>query len=292
MKYYSKYFFAATLTSTLFIACTKDQLLKNRAEQSITDADLTRVRFIHASSTNQINTVSPVLPATPAAAMNFFINGVRLNAITTASLTFTTAYGGAFPGAAISFAGSANGNNVFDYAAIPSGATRVSGAIFRLTGGSSADTVASTVFNFNKLQKYTVVAADTFPNQRFFAYEDNFITPDTGNYSIRLINLGANVVSGAATAVDLFSRRRQANIVSNVAYKGASDFVESKVANLFNGVLTTTDTLEIRAAGTTTILVQLNGFFPVRTRVYTIVSRGSSTNVSPRNLSAAGYLNR
>lgn len=292
MKHYFKLFISFILVCMLCTACTKDQLVTNRAEQNITQADMAMVRFLHASSANQINTVSPVVASTAPAAMNFFINGVRLNGISSATQTFTTAYGGAFPGATISFAGSANGNNVFDYAAIPSGPTRVAGAIFRLTGGTSADTVASTIFSFNKWQKYTVVAADTFPNQRFFAYEDNFSVPDTGNYAIRLINLGANVVSGTATSVDLFSRRRQANIVSNIAYRGASAFVESRVANLFNGVLTTTDTLEIRASGTTTALVQLNGFFPVRTRVYTIVTRGSSTQASPRNLNAAGYLNR
>ncbi|MCA6472068.1 MAG: hypothetical protein IM548_00520, partial [Chitinophagaceae bacterium] len=79
------------------------------------------VRFIHASSANQINTTTPIVAATAPAAMNFFIIGVRLNGISTSTQTFTTAYGGAFPGGSISFAGSANGNNVFDYAAIPSG---------------------------------------------------------------------------------------------------------------------------------------------------------------------------
>jgi hypothetical protein len=292
MKYYSKFLLAGTTAALVLVACTKDQLQKNRVDQILTGSELTEVRFIHASSANQINTVSPVVAATPAAPMNFFVNGVRLNAISTAVQTFTTAYGGAFPGAAMAFAGSANGNNVFDYAAIPAGPSRVAGAIFRLTGGTSADTVMSNSFTFNKGQKYTVVAADTFPNQQFFAYEDNFTTPDTGNYAIRFINLGANVVGNAATAIDVYSRRRGANLVTNVPYKGASTFVQSAVSTLFNGVFLTNDTLEIRAAGSTTNLLQINGFFPVRTRVYTIVTRGSSRQVAPRNLAVAGYLNR
>lgn len=293
MKYNIKHILVGVGFSLAIVACSKDQLTINRVDQNLANLDVAQVRFVHASSANQINTVSPVLPNTAVPNINFFVNGERLNGLTTATQTFTTAYGGAFPGAAMAFAGSANGNNVFDYATVPSGAVRIAGAIFRVAGGgTAADTVLSTSLSFNKGQKYTVVAADTFPNQRFFAYEDNFATPDTGNYAIRLINLGANVVSGNATAIDLYSRRRQANLVSNIPYRQASAFVESSVANMFNGVLTTTDTLEIRPAGSTTTLVQLNGFFPVRTRVYTIITRGSSTLPSPRNLAAGGYLNR
>ncbi len=280
--------------SAVIVACTKDKLLEVRAEQTIEDKDLAQVRFIHALSSNAINTVTPVVAATTPPAMNFFVNGVRLNAISSASATFTTAYGGSFPGTAIAFASSANGNNVFDYAAIPAGPSRVTGAMFRLTGASAADSVVSTTLNFDKWKKYTVIAADTIPNQRFYAFEDVFVTPDTGNYAFRFINMALNIpsVGAAPTAIDVFSRRRQANLVSNIAYRGASAFVESRVTNLFNGVATTTDTLEIRAAGTTIPLVQINGFFPVRTRVYTFIARGVSTNVAPRNLNVAGFLNR
>lgn len=280
--------------SALIVACTKDKLLEVRAEQTIEDKDLAQVRFIHALSSNAINTVSPVVAATAPPAMNFFVNGVRLNAISSASATFTTAYGGSFPGTAIAVAGSANGNNVFDYAVVPAGASRVTGAMFRLTGASAADSVVSTSLNFEKSKKYTVIAADTIPNQRFYAFEDVFVTPDTGNYAFRFINMALNIPSAGAapTAIDVFSRRRQANLVSNIAYRGASTFVESRVTNLFNGVATTTDTLEIRAAGTTIPLVQINGFFPVRTRVYTFIARGVSTSVAPRNLNVAGFLNR
>lgn len=280
--------------AVFIVACTKDKLQQNRAEITINDKDLAQVRFIHALSSNAINSVTPVVAATAPPAINFFVNGVRLNAISSASQTFTTAYGGAFPGTSIAFAGATNGNNVFDYAAIPAGPSIVTGAMFRLTGASAADSVLSTPFIFFKWKKYTVIAGDTIPNQRFYAFEDVFVKPDTGNYSIRFINMAMNIpsVGAAPTGIDVFSRRRQANLVSNIPYRGASAYVESSVANLFNGVLTTTDTLEIRAAGTTIPLVQINGFFPVRTRVYTFVARGVSTNVAPRNINVAGYLNQ
>ncbi|MEI6263697.1 MAG: DUF4397 domain-containing protein [Sphingobacteriia bacterium] len=280
--------------ATLIVACTKDKLILSRSETDYSSTDVAEIRLIHALSSNSINTVTPVVAATAPPAMNFFVNGVRLNAISSASQTFTTAYGGSFPGTAITFAGATNGNNVFDYAVVPSGPSRVTGAMFRLTGASAADSVVSTSLSFDKGKKYTVIAADTIPNQRFYAFEDVFVTPDTGNYAFRFINMALNIpsVGAAPTAIDVFSRRRQANLVSNIAYRGASAFVESRVTNLFNGVATTTDTLEIRAAGSTVPLVQINGFFPVRTRVYTFIARGVSTTVAPRNLNVAGFLNR
>jgi hypothetical protein len=294
MKKIISFSFLTMSIATLIVACTKDKLILSRSEVVYSNDEVAEIRLIHALSSNAINTVSPVVAATAPPAMNFFVNGVRLNAISSASATFTTAYGGAFPGTSISFAGATNGNNVFDYAVVPAGASRVTGAMFRLTGASAADSVVSTTLNFDKWKKYTVIAADTIPNQRFYAFEDVFVTPDTGNYAFRFINMAMNIptVGAAPTAFDVFSRRRQANLVSNIAYRGASAYVESRVANLFNGVLTTTDTLEIRAAGTTVPLVQINGFFPVRTRVYTFIARGVSTNVSPRNLNVAGFLNR
>lgn len=290
MKKTLSYIFIVFGTAAILASCTKDRLQQVREDVNINNEDFAQVRFIHALSSNSINTVSPVVATTAPPAMNFFVNGTRLNAITTASATFTTPYGACFPGTAITFAGSANGNNVFDYAAIPSGFARVSGVLFRLSGGLATDTVVATL-QLNKWQKYTVIAGDTVPNQRFFAFEDNFTTPDTGSYSIRLINLALNVPT-APTALDVYSRRRAANIITNVPYRGASAFVSSPVANLFNGVLLTNDTLEIRAAGSATTLVQINGFFPVRTRVYTFVARGVSTIAAPRNLNVAGYLNR
>lgn len=288
------FFYCFIVSVVIFASCTKDRLQLVRSDININNEDLAQVRFIHALSSNSINTVSPVVAATAPPSLNFFVNGVRLNGISSSTTTLTSAYGGAFPGAAIAFAGSANGNNIFDYAAIPAGASRVTGAMFRLTGASAADSVVSTTFTFDKWKKYTVIAGDTIPNQRFYAFEDVFSTPDTGNYSIRFINLGINLPTGVTTptALDVFSRRRQANLVANIPYRGASAFVESRVANLFNNVLTTTDTLEIRTAGTTNTVVQINGFFPVRTRVYTFVARGVSTISGTRTLAVAGYLNR
>lgn len=294
MKKILSYSFILLGASIVVASCTKDRLQEARTDVNINNEDLAQVRFIHALSSNSINTVSPVVAATAPPALNFFVNGVRLNAISSATQTFTSVYGGAFPGAAILVASNANGNNVFDYAAIPAGSSRVTGAMFRLIGASAADSVVSTTFTFDKWKKYTVIAADTIPNQRFYAFEDVFVTPDTGNYAIRFINLGINLPTGITVpaALDVFSTRRQANIISNIPYRGSSAFVESRVANLFNNILFTTDTLLIRTAGTTTTVAQVNGFFPVRTRVYTFVARGVSTIAGTRTLAVNGYLNR
>lgn len=272
--------------SLMIISCEKDKLAQNRQDIYINPSTSTQVRFIHALSSNAINTASPITATTAPPALNFFVDGIRLNPISSASQTFTSSYGGAFPGTAIA-AASANGNNVFDYAVVPGGTVRVAGAMFRLTGGTSADTVVATTLALENGKKYSIVAADTIPNQRFFAFEDNLPTTDTGNYGIRFINL-TPTVPATLTGIDIYSRRRAANLVTNVAYKTASDYILSPV--LVNGV--TTDTLEIRSTGTTTTLAQFNGFLPVRTRVYTFVVRGVSTLASPRNLQMAGYLNK
>lgn len=272
--------------SLLIISCEKDKLAQNRQDIYINPSTSTQVRFIHALSSNTINTVSPVTATTAPPALNFFIDGVRVNPISSASQTFTSSYGGAFPGTAIA-AASSNGNNVFNYAVVPGGIVRVAGAMFRLTGGTPADTVVATTLSLENGKRYTVVAGDTIPNQRFYSFEDNLPTTDTGSYGVRFINL-TPVVPATLTGIDIYSRRKAGNIVTNLAYRAASSFVLSPV--LVNGV--TTDTLEIRSTGTTTTLAQFNGFLPVRTRVYTFVVRGVSTLASPRNLQIAGYLNQ
>jgi hypothetical protein len=93
------------------------------------------------------------------------------------------------------------------------------------------------------------------------------------------------------SAIDIFSRRRAGNIAQGVPYRSQTQYAEIPVVGTLG---LTTDTLEIRASGTTTTLAQFNGFFPVSQRVYTFVVRGMSNLPSSnvRSLSMSGYLNR
>lgn len=279
--------FCSILTAwAALVGCEKNLLEERRSAQFLDLSANTQVRFIHALSANGINTVTPVTATTPPPALNFFANGVLLNGVSTAAITRATAYGGAFPGTAILLGGNTNGNNAFDYAVIPGGNVRIAGVLNRLTGQTPADTVLATTLSLENGKRYSVIAADTLPFQRFYAFEDNFVTPDTGNYTIRFINMSVNVGTGAA-GYDVYSRRRQATIATGITYRMASPWIE--------GMMTTTDTLEIRAAGaaiTTPALAAINGLNPVRRRVYTFVLRGVPTLAAPRNLAVAGYLNR
>ncbi|TAE15012.1 MAG: hypothetical protein EAZ47_10075 [Bacteroidetes bacterium] len=266
--------------------CEKNLLNERRVEQYLNPTTTTQVRIIHALSANAQNTVTPVTATTAPPALNFFANGVLLNGVSTAAVSRAIGYGGTFPGTAILLAGNINSGNLFDYAVIPGGNVRIAGVLNRLTGQTPADTVLASSLELENGKRYSVIAGDTIPFQRFFAFEDNFVNPDTANYTVRFINLAVNLGNGV-NGYDVYSRRRQATIVSGVTYRNASPWIE--------GIFTTNDTLEIRPAGaalTSTPVAAVNGFAPVRSRVYTFVLRGVPTLAAPRNLAVAGYLNR
>jgi hypothetical protein len=261
------------------------------------------VRFVHAFSSNSINTVTPVSATTAPPAFNFFADGKRLNGATIAgtSPSNLTFYFGAFPGVnttapttngtngSLNTGGAAASTILPDYAAITGGNVRIAAVLNRLTGASSADTVIAQTLALQNGKRYTVVAADTIPNQRFYAFEDNWSgTYDKNTYQIRFINLAPNV---AINAFDIYSRRKFQNIATNVTYRSATPYS----VYITGGTLgINNDTLEIRAAGTATTLAQFNGFFPVEGRAYTFVIRGMSNLPSSnvRSLAMSGYLNR
>jgi hypothetical protein len=70
----------------------------------------------------------------------------------------------------------------------------------------------------------------------------------------------------AVPAVDVFSKRRNQNIFTNVSVTDVTNFIPY-ASRL-------TDTLSVRATGTTTDLAVLNGITPTEKRSYTIVFRG------------------
>jgi hypothetical protein len=287
----------------LITACEKNNLDDYEVGKDVNLESNTLVRFIHAFSSNTINTVSPVSITTAPPAFNFFVNGTRLNGVTTASsspsnLTF---YFGAFPGVNTT-APTLNGSNgsldslrgpaastiLPDYAAFPGGVTRVAAVLNRFTGASPADTVISGTFNLQNGKRYSLIAADTIPNQRFYLFEDNFTIPDRNNYQIRIINLAPNVT---LSSIDIFSRRRGSYLITGLAYRANTPYIEVPIGGTL-GI--TNDTLEVRSGGLPTILAQFNGFFPVSQRAYTFVVRGMSNlpAANARSLRIAGYLNR
>ncbi|MFN4284469.1 MAG: DUF4397 domain-containing protein [Lacibacter sp.] len=286
---------------TLFGSCKKNNLDDYEAAKDV-DATKTQVRFIHAFSSNTINTVSPVTITTAPPAFAFHVNGVRLNGVVTptTSPSWLTFYFGAFPGVntaspttngsngSLNTGGVAASTILPDYAVLPGGTMRVAAVLNRFTGASPADTVIANTVTLDNGKRYTLIAGDTIPNQRFFVFEDNWTRPAPGNYQIRIINMAPAITHAA---FDVFSRRQARTIATNVAYRSGTNYAEFPVRGTLD---LTNDTLEFRPAGTPTTVVQFNGFFPVSERVYTFVVRGLSnlptTNV--RTLAVAGYLNR
>jgi Domain of unknown function (DUF4397) len=294
----------------LIAACERIDLNDYESAKDVDLSNNTMVRFIHAFSSNTINTVTPVTATTAPPAFNFFKNGQRLNGATIATTSPSNLifYFGAFPGVNTT-APTTNGSNgslntggvatstiMPDYSVFPGGITRVAAALNRLTGASPADTVITGTFNLENGKRYTMIAADTIPNQRFYSFEDAWTVPALGSYQIRIINLAPNVPlfttpTTTLSTIDIFSRRRGGYIATGLPYRASTPYIEYPAIGTL-GI--TNDTLEIRTGGSPTILAQFNGFFPMGQRVYTFVVRGmsnlASTNV--RSLGLAGYINR
>jgi hypothetical protein len=287
----------------VFTACEKNNLDAYEKAQDLDLFQTTQVRFIHAFPSNAINTASPVSITTAPPPFDFFVNGQRLNGVTLAgtSPSNLTFYFGAFPGVNTTTP-TTNGNNgslnntggaaastvLPDYAVVSGGNLRLAAVLNRLTGASPADTVIAGNFNLANGKKYTVIAADTIPNQRFYLFEDSWYEPNASRYLIRFINMAPNIT---IPAFDVFSRRTGGYLITGLTYRSATTYLENSVIGT-RGL--TNDTLELRATGTTTTIAQFNSFFPVSQRVYTFVIRGLTNlpSSNPRSLALAGYLNR
>jgi hypothetical protein len=116
---------------------------------------------------------------------------------------------------------------------------------------------------------YSVFLTDSFPAISTVIVPDelkNFNVISDSFYSARFVNLIYGVPSGPA--VDVFSVKENAVIMSNIPYKGVTSFKDMKV-------FSTADEIQVRAAGTTTILAKL-AFTPVSKRTYTWFVRGRS----------------
>jgi hypothetical protein len=109
-------------------------------------------------------------------------------------------------------------------------------------------------------QYYSVYLANVITSPDIVILKDNIVKPATGMATIRFVNLSPN-----APAADL-AIKGGAVLVSNKAYKGASDFVP------VNG--NATYTLEVRQTGTSTVLASINTASLQSGSVYTVWLQG------------------
>ena len=126
---------------------------------------------------------------------------------------------------------------------------------------------------FEEGKNYSVFLVDSFPTVTTLVLNDdlkNFNSIGDSTYRARFVN----TIFGAP-AVDIFSVRENAVLASNIPYKGYTDFKDLKVWS-------TADEMQLRIAGTSTILAKL-AFTPKIQKTYTLFARGrfGSTTAAP-----------
>lgn len=117
---------------------------------------------------------------------------------------------------------------------------------------------------------YTVFAYDSLNAPKFRLIQDNIQVFNDTAARIRFANFPFSTT--AIPNVDIFSQKQQANVFTNISTAAVTDFIPYRA-----GI---SDTLYVRATGTTTNLTQLNGLVPAAKRNYTVIFRGSYRSTS------------
>lgn len=134
------------------------------------------------------------------------------------------------------------------------------------TLATTTQPAVSVTGNLEAGANYTVFSYDTLNKAKALLVKDNIVVPTDTTSRVRFVNL---IYSATAVPnVDIYSVRRAQNIFTNVAVNGITDFIPFFAASPI------TDTIHVRATGTTTNIASLNGFNPTRQRSYTLVFRG------------------
>lgn len=193
-----------------------------------------------------------------------------------------------------------NSNRTYIYSdLVPlNGATILYGSVFpalspsftALNGGERAIAIRDTLvpstqtpINFNATliagNYYTIFAYDSLNAPKFSLVQDNFQVFNDTVAKIRFANFPFSTT--AIPNVDIFSIKQQANVFTNIRTSSVTDFIPYRA-----GI---SDTLYVRATGTTTNLTQLNGLVPTAKRNYTVIFRGSyrlTSGAAARTLSS------
>lgn len=119
---------------------------------------------------------------------------------------------------------------------------------------------------------YTLYLTNVSTNPDFLLLQDAITKPADGTTTIRLVNVSAD-----APAVDLAIKNGQV-LATNKAYKGYSDFVSIPGGN--------THTLEVRQAGSNTVLATVNDVQLKSGSVYTVWLQGVTAATDATKLTA------
>ncbi|MEA5460662.1 DUF4397 domain-containing protein [Arcicella sp. LKC2W] len=257
MKYIS--FTALALICIGLFSCEKT-LIEANQQWALADPNSANVKVVNAYTSN--------VPAgaTGVGVTRFYIyqDASKLNGTAIASL-------GTFPVSST-------------YSSMKTGSTTFNFLLDRRIGNVygnpiKGDTAFSAKMTLEASKYYTIFMIGESPKQSLWLVEDKISDPKENYYAVRFANV---VVSASNKPIDVFSRRQQKKIATNVAYKGITDFTEIPIASI-------SDTLDVMDAGTTKVLYSLNNFNPTSRRIYTFFTYGR-TGFAPERLTA--YINR
>ncbi|MBN8685471.1 MAG: hypothetical protein J0M10_00575 [Chitinophagales bacterium] len=151
--------------------------------------------------------------------------------------------------------------------------------LIRDTLSTSTQPQLSFAQNLQGGKNYTIFMYDTMSAVKQKTIETPVVIPADTTARIRFANFIFSKT--IIPAVDIFSKKRNQNIFTNISTTEVTNYIPfaSKI----------TDTLYVRATGTTTDLAALNGITPTSKRGYTIIFRGSysiTTGTLARTLSS------
>ena len=155
--------------------------------------------------------------------------------------------------------------------------------MIRDTLTATTQTPLSFAQNMDVGKNYTIFMYDTINAAKQKTVETKIVVPGDTTARLRCANFIFS--KNAVPAVDIFSKRRNVNVFTNVAVTGVTDFIP--VPSAF------TDTFYVRETGTTNQLAVLNGLTPTEKRSYTLVFRGryeTTSGTIARTLSS--FINR
>ena len=160
------------------------------------------------------------------------------------------------------------------YSAIPAGQMNLT---IKDTITAAVQPEVPVAANFEAGNRYTIFTYDTATQAKQLTVQDQIEVPADTTARVRFVNIPFS--RNAIPNVDVYSKRKGANVFSNISLNSATDFIPYEAAQ--------TDTLYVRETGTTTNLATMNTFAPSRKRSYTIVFRGAygaSTGATARTL--------
>jgi hypothetical protein len=170
------------------------------------------------------------------------------------------------------------------YASLKTGSTAFNFVLDRRVGNDygkpvKGDTAFSSKMALEASKYYSMFMIGESPKQSLWLVEDKLTDPKENYYAVRFANI---VVSATNKPIDVFSRREQRKVATNLAYQSITNFTEIPIANI-------SDTLDVMDAGTTKVLYSLNNFAPTSRRIYTFYTYGRTGFATER---LSNYINK